>query len=744
VCNPGTKVQVKITDGFNEDRTVKPARVVMRETVANHQSAVNLAVRLGEHSRGLIDIDLDTSMMKRLFPHFADRFLPPGAPLFGRQGKPPGHALYRVARLADSGRTKQYGVTPAEAAEAGIDFTPGGEDKCKVMEVRSTGGYTVMPGSTIGTDPIVFSRWGTPPEIERAELEKRVLLCAALSLILGAYPRGSGNRNEICLALAGALFKVPWLNDADVDWIVGTIAELGGDTESRSGRAADTRAKVDAGEPAWGLTKLCELLGFDALKGKLALWMYGKREKGKGDASKSNGGRELARSIIAKRPAPLIFHQEEWAGYERGRYHTIEDTVVRSEIYTAAEAAGLEVGSKAVSSIADGLKTLVHLPKHRFTPTCWINGATGPDPRQLLNCANGVLDPVTRQLMPHTPNLLTFNRLPYAYDPAATCARFERFLVEVWPTEEDARLVLQEFIGYLLTGDTSHEKILCLIGAKRSGKGTINHTIRAVVGEENVTSPKLQSFGETFGRQSLIGKRVAILADVRIGPRTDVSSAASTLLEISGRDPQTIARKFLGAWEGHLETRLVLMSNLPLSITDGGGVLPSRYLTLGMRQTFAGREDPNLKATLTAEAPGILNWSLAGLERLRSNGKFTTLESSKDLQRQTENLASGLGMFIDECLEFGPSDTHFIIKDDLYGAYLAWFSRQGYPDSLRLSKEMFGSQFVGHTIDRGVSEVQRRGADPAKPDARPWGWKCVRRRDGATVPDYGPDGRGAF
>lgn len=279
VCNPGTKVQVKITDGYYDDHTVKPALVAKREAVADNARNVNLAVEMGEPSRGLIDIDLDTSMMKRLFPLFADRFLPPGAPAFGRRGKEAGHFLYRVKRLADSGRTKMYGVTPAEAAEANIDFTPGGDDKCKVVEVRSTGGYTVMPGSTLGTDPIVFSRWGTPPEIERAELERKVLLCAAMSLIVGVYAKAVGHRNELCLALAGALCKVEWLTDADVDWIVGTVARLGGDTEPRAGRATDTRAKLEAGEPVWGLSKVCEILGFDALKGKLTLWMYGKRER---------------------------------------------------------------------------------------------------------------------------------------------------------------------------------------------------------------------------------------------------------------------------------------------------------------------------------------------------------------------------------------------------------------------------------------------------------------------------------
>lgn len=285
LCHPGGKRRVKIdhlTDG--ETRLGKLRETLNAKTVVKDGRPLrpNIAILLGEHSGGLIDIDLDIAAMKRLFPEFADRFLPPGAPSFGRRGKPAGHFLYRVAKLSDSGRTKMYGLSPAEAAEAGLDAAPGGEDKLKVVEVRSTGGYTVMPGSVLGEDPIVFDRWGTPPIVEsRAELERRIELCAALALVLSAYPAEPGNRNEICLALTGALVKVPWLTDDDADWIVSTIARLGGDEESRGGRAADTRAKIESGEPAWGLTKLCELLGFDALRKRLHQWMYGERERAK-------------------------------------------------------------------------------------------------------------------------------------------------------------------------------------------------------------------------------------------------------------------------------------------------------------------------------------------------------------------------------------------------------------------------------------------------------------------------------
>lgn len=727
-----------------KDWTEYPAERVVAQLEATPEA--NLGIMLGDPSGGLIDLDWDSRLAKVIGPRVAERLIGPTA-VFGRAGKPAGHCLYLCAD-SESGRTLPFALKgraldealPPKPEEAGSK-----RRSAMIAEIRATGGQTVFPPSVFADgDRVVWHRGGTAPTVARAELECVVALVCFLCVVAGAWPKSV--RNESALHLTAALARLDWLTDEDVDFLVQLVAECAGDEEhaKRGGRAAETREKLKAGEHLTGLPKLCEHLGFGpALEKHLREWVnWGQPKRASGARGPGSGsspaGRELARALVAGRERPLVRHQGQWFEYEGGRYREIENEVIRGEVYTLAEARGEQLGARAVSGVCDGLETLVLLPKHQYAASCWINGATGPDPKRLLNCANGLLDPETRQLLPHTPNYFTFNRLPYGFDPSARCPRFERFLREVWPDEEDARLVLQEWFGYCLTGDTSQEKILCLIGAKRCGKGTINHTMRAVVGEENVASPKLQSFGETFGRQALIGKRVAILADVRVGPKTDVSSAASTLLEISGRDPQSVQRKFLSNWEGHLEARLVLMSNLPITVSDPAGVLPSRYLTLAMRQSFAGREDTTLKATLSTEAPGVLNWALEGLARLRANGKFTALESSADLQRQTSDLASGLGMFIDERCEFGPPDTHFVSKDGLYLAYLAWFSEQGYPDGLRLSKEMFGAAFVGHTIGNGVRQSQRSGWDRSRPGDRVRGWAGVRRRDGLDLPNFGP------
>ena len=75
---------------------------------------------------------------------------------------------------------------------------------------------------------------------------------------------------------------------------------------------------------------------------------------------------------------------------------------------------------------------------------------------------------------------------------------------------------LQEVIGYLLTGDTSQQKIFVVLGPKRSGKGTVGRVIRRLLGDKNIAAPTLTSMTTQFGMEPLVGKLIAVISDVRI------------------------------------------------------------------------------------------------------------------------------------------------------------------------------------------------------------------------------------
>jgi putative DNA primase/helicase len=76
--------------------------------------------------------------------------------------------------------------------------------------------------------------------------------------------------------------------------------------------------------------------------------------------------------------------------------------------------------------------------------------------------------------------------------------------------------------------------------------------VQALLGKSRVCSPTLSSLATDFGKQVLIEKAVALIADARLSGRTDSAVVVERLLSISGEDPQTVARKYLPDWNGTL------------------------------------------------------------------------------------------------------------------------------------------------------------------------------------------------
>src|SRR5690606_33425381 len=100
------------------------------------------------------------------------------------------------------------------------------------------------------------------------------------------------------------------------------------------------------------------------------------------------------------------------------------------------------------------------------------------------------------------------------------------------PDDPEAIQTLQEWFGYVLTPWTALQKMLLLVGPKRSGKGTIGRILSAMLGAHNVAGPTLSSIGMNFGLSPLLGKLLAIISDARMSGRVDQAIVTERLLSI--------------------------------------------------------------------------------------------------------------------------------------------------------------------------------------------------------------------
>jgi len=366
------------------------------------------------------------------------------------------------------------------------------------------------------------------------------------------------------------------------------------------------------------------------------------------------------------------------------------------------ELVDFESNPTTINAAVDSLRTHAHLPI-TITPPAWLTAKTDqPDPRDLLPCLSGNLHIPTGQMLASTPALFNINALDFDYDPQAEAPeRWIKFLEQLWGDDLESVELLQEWMGYCLVADTSLQKMLLLVGPRRSGKGTIGRIITKLAGAGNVVGPTTSSLAGAFGLQPLIGKSLAIVSDARFSGE-NISVVVERLLCVSGEDTLTVDRKFLGSVTMRLPTRFMFLTNELPRMNDSSAALAGRFVILRLTNSFYGQEDPALTLQLTEELPGILLWALDGLKRLRTRGHFVMPQSVAEAVQELEDLASPVLAFVrDRCvIKVGTR----VWVDNLYAAWKSWCEQDG--RTIVTNKQTFGRDLAAAVS--GV--VRRRGA----------------------------------
>lgn len=332
---------------------------------------------------------------------------------------------------------------------------------------------------------------------------------------------------------------------------------------------------------------------------------------------------------------------------------------------------------RKVGNVMEALAAVGHLSATVDAPS-WIeqHDFVQHPAAHMIGCANGVLDLTTRTLHDHTPALFNTVSVPFDYEPnPPPPTTWLQFLDSVWPNDDDSVSLLQEYLGYVISGRTDMQKMLLLIGPTRSGKGTIARMLAELVGRGHVAGPTLASLGTNFGLSPLLGKPVAIISDARLG-NTPADPVVERLLSITGEDMLTVDRKYKEPWSGKLPTRFVILSNELPRFRDASGAIANRLVILQMTTSFLGREDRALDKRLRAELPGILAWALEGLDRLARNGQFTVPAASSDATALMMDLASPMSAFVRERCVRGPTEE--VGRDALYAAWKVWAEDNGH------------------------------------------------------------------
>lgn len=391
------------------------------------------------------------------------------------------------------------------------------------------------------------------------------------------------------------------------------------------------------------------------------------------------------RTLIFHRDDFYRWHDTHWARVEQGTVRAILTEFFHHAAYWKTSATGaltLEPFNPTHAKNRDLLSALQDLTHLAGTDLpSWLSDDLKIADRSIsastiVPLRNGLFDVATRTLYAPTTRFFNLHACDYDYDAyAPSLIEWPSFVMSMFGDDLERIHLLQEWMGYLLTTDTSRQKMLAFIGLPGSGKGTLLRVITHLLGADTVGSIGIAGLGEPHGLEHIVDKRLVTLTDVQsVGRNADV--AVERLAAISGQDKISVNPKNKRQYDTFASCRFMMAANRVPNLPDRDGALQRRLLVLKFTRSFADRPDDRLLDRLLTELPAIFNWALEGLDRLRARGRFVQPEVGKE---ELQLLASGAAPeheFAIECCVAGPDRLE--AKDDLFEAWETWRRKNGY------------------------------------------------------------------
>lgn len=269
-----------------------------------------------------------------------------------------------------------------------------------------------------------------------------------------------------------------------------------------------------------------------------------------------------------------------------------------------------------------------------------------------LNFNNGVLNLDTMEFSHPTTALGFLWNLPFKYDPIATAPMFEKFMDDFTENDEKKKMILQEYMGYCLSGDSPRaQKFLTLVGEGSNGKSTFIEIMQAVVGGSSskaYCALSLTDLAKQFERTMLMGALFNIMDESETYIDGGVWEKLKNL--VTGG---TVNAAFKGKDAFQFDNKakfIMLVNDIPKGANPNKGFY-RRFLIVPCTALFEGKKvDRFIKDRIVSEElPGIMNFALRGYQRLVEQGyQFTVSDKVDEALREYQKDSNGVYAWCEE------------------------------------------------------------------------------------------------
>ncbi len=307
---------------------------------------------------------------------------------------------------------------------------------------------------------------------------------------------------------------------------------------------------------------------------------------------------------------------------------------------------------------------------------------------RLVNVANGLLDPWTGELTPHTPDHLSLVQFPIRWDPRATCPTFDAWLAEVTAGRGDD--LLEALAQLLDMRGARQRKAVILHGPTRSGKSTLVRLVERLAGRSGCSAVTLHELAaDRFAAADLYGKVLNTANEMSAAHIDDLSM----FKQLTGDDPVRAQFKYGAAFTFHCRALFIFAANELPTVGEVSGAYLARVRPYVFPHSFEGREDPTLEARLTAELPGVLVRLVEALRRFDARDGYNNDQAATEALAAFARRSDRVRLFLHETCEADPQG--FVTRPALFDAFEQW-ARENRRQTLGRHRFFESVEIAGH------------------------------------------------
>jgi len=134
---------------------------------------------------------------------------------------------------------------------------------------------------------------------------------------------------------------------------------------------------------------------------------------------------------------------------------------------------------------------------------------------RIINVKNGILDPTTFEIKPHSPEYLCATRLPIVINREARNLKLWNHILTIIATKDINKIL--EIIWMVVSGNNPFKKMFIFKGLTDTQKTTLVNIIVMIIGEHNVAKQPIDNYlskNNRFGTSKFINKRMNIATEI--------------------------------------------------------------------------------------------------------------------------------------------------------------------------------------------------------------------------------------